>query len=749
IPDNYYGKAKITALTLSGVDPQSSQGLHAYLVKEGRFLRSSDGTSAVIATTLAETLGLKLGDKLTLPTSDGEVDLKIVGILPARAVPGNEEIFVTLVEAQKLLDLSNRISSIEINLDTMDDAQRESIRSQIENVLGRDFTLDALSGGSEIIASIKVGQVAFNLIGFLSIFMGGFIIFNTFRTIVAERRHDIGMLRAIGANRRTIITMILVEGLIQGVVGTFLGLVFGYLMGLGLTAMMSPLMAQYIHVELGAPVVSPGLVVVTILSGIGMTLIAGVLPAINASHVTPLEALRPSMNPVQNSGLSKSVLTGLGMIVLAAVVLFSANSGLIALGALLLLVGMVLAAPALVRPIASVFNKLVEITFARDGTAELAQNNLSRNPSRAAITASATMIGIAVIVGIGGMIWSMTGGFMGILQRSLGSDYLVMPPAVGLWKDNVGAKQDLADRLRSVPGVAVVSTLRYSGASVNGQSISMLGIDPVAYPKVASLTFAQGDAKTAFNEISNDRAIIANGVFSSQTGLKLGDSFQLSTPTGSKTYRVAAIANDFLNAKIMTAYISQGNLQSDFRKNEDIFFQINLLPGVEASQVEPRFKKIMEDYSQFKLVSGKSYFEENKQMFDSVIAVYFVILIVLAVPSLIALLNTLTIGVIERTREIGMLRAIGAIRKQISQIVLAEALLLAAVGTAFGLLAGLYLGYVMVLGLAASGYPIFYVFPYQGLLMAIATGLIFGVLAALLPARQAARMDIIQALRYE
>jgi putative ABC transport system permease protein len=486
-----------------------------------------------------------------------------------------------------------------------------------------------------------------------------------------------------------------------------------------------------------------------VLLGIGMTLVAGLLPALSASRITPLEALRPMAEAPAAGKISKSSWSGIGLIVAAVIILFSRQVGLLALGSLLLLLGLVLAAPALVKPVASIFSTLIVLTFARDGTGNLAQNNLERHPSRAAITASATMIGIAIIVGIGGMIWSMTGGFLDILQRSLGSDYLVMPPSVGIWKSNLGAKQDLADRLRAVPGVAVVSTLRYAGASISGQSVSLLGVDPMTYPKVASLTFQVGEAATAYQALANERSIIANGVLATQLKIKVGDTVQLSTPTGTKPYRIAAIAGDYLNVKIMTAYISQENLQTDFHKNEDVFYQINLVPNINTEQVEPKLQKIVADYAQFKLVSGKSYFEENKQILDAVIAIYFVMMLVLAVPSLIALLNTLTIGVIERTREIGLLRAIGTTRIQVRQMVLAEALLLAAIGTAFGLLAGLYLGYVMVLGLGAGGYPVTYVFPYQGLLAAIATGLIFGVVAALLPARQAAQMDIIQALRYE
>jgi len=748
IPNAYYGKAQIGALTLTGIDPKEAPALRNYPVKEGRFLRSSDNHVAVITTSLARDLELQVGDKLSLPTAEGGVKLKIVGLLPERAQPGNEEVLVTLIEAQKLLDLSNRINTIEINLNTSDETERQAIQANIEAVIGSEYTLGGLSSGSEIQASMRTGQVAFNLFGVLALFMGGFIIFNTFRTIVAERRHDIGMLRAVGASRRTVIGMILTEGLLQGVIGTLLGMVFGYLMGAGLLDMMRSMMQQFIHLEIGAPVVEPQLVVTTLVLGIGVTLAAGLLPALSASRVTPLEALRPASAAVQRISLAGAI-GGAALIVLAALGLVSGNPGLISLGGVLFMLGVVLVSPVLVRPITNVFSRLIATTIAREGIGTLAQSNLTRQAGRAAITASTTMIGLAVIVAMGGLIWSMSGGFLDILQRSLGSDYLIMPPSVGVWGSNVGAKQELRSRLNAVPHVAVVSTMRFAAANANGKSVSLLGIDPDVYPKVSSLTFREGNSQTAYQELAAGRTLIANGIFASQAGLKVGDTVQLSTPTGLKPYRIIAIAGDYLNAKIMTAYISQDNLQKDFRKSEDILYQINLEPGADPAPVEARLREILEDYSQFKLISGKNYFEENRQLFSSVFAIYFVLLGVLAAPSLIALLNTLSIGVIERTREIGMLRAVGATQKQVRRMVVTESLLLAGIGTAFGLLAGLYLGYIMVVGLSSGGYPITYVFPYQGLVAAIATGLLFGVLAALLPASQAAGMEIVQALRYE
>jgi len=419
IPDGYFGRTrKVTALTLTGIEPREAQMLRHYPIKEGRFLRSGDTTAAVITTSLADSLGLELGGRLHLPTPEGNVSLKIVGLLPARTLPGNEEVLVTLHEAQKWFDLPNRINTIEINLDTTDLAQRQAIQGAIEAVLGKDYTLGALSSGTEILASIKTGQAAFNLFGFLALFMGGFIIFNTFRTIVAERRHDIGMLRAVGASRRTIIGLILAEGFLQGAVGTAMGIVLGYLMGASLLALTAPILTQFVHLQMGLPVVRPALILVTVILGVGVTLLAGLLPAFSASRVTPLEALRPSVAGViqRTAGVSAGI--GVVLIALAVLGLVSGNMGLTALGGLMFLIGLVLVAPALVRPITSVFSALIALAFAREGTGTLAQSNLTRQPARAAITASATMIGLAIIVGMGGLIWSLSGGFLDILRKS-------------------------------------------------------------------------------------------------------------------------------------------------------------------------------------------------------------------------------------------------------------------------------------------------------------------------------------------
>lgn len=370
------------------------------------------------------------------------------------------------------------------------------------------------------------------------------------------------------------------------------------------------------------------------------------------------------------------------------------------------------------------------------------------------------MIGLAIVVGAGGMMFSLTGTVLGMFNRSLGSDYLLIPPSIAAWKGDVGASESLRAKITSVPGVGAVSSLRYAQSSIQSVSlktgtgetaISVLGIDPVVYPKISGMDFQSGNAQTAFGALAADeRNIIVNGILAASANLKVGDVLPLATPSGQQDYRIVAIGGEVLSMKINTVYISQLNMREDFNKSEDVFYQINLAPGADPATAKQWLDQIVADYPQFRLVEGRAYTSEFAAQYDAIFVGFYVLLGILAFPSLIAILNTLAIGVIERTREIGMLRAIGATRRQMWRTIVAEALLLAAIGTAFGILAGLYLSYVFVEGLNASGiFKMAYVFPFGGVLAAIAAGLIFGVVAALFPARQASQMEIIKALRYE
>lgn len=757
IPADFFDKDankpdRVTVLNLVGINPEAERSLRAFMLVEGRYLESDDTNSVLISRTFADELHITVGETFLIPSVDGTTELTVVGILPAQIAAGNETIWVNLPEAQTMTNALGKVNAININTETTAmEARRAEVQTNIEAALGDQYQVGTLLSGSEMFASLELAQTMFNVFGVLALFMGGFIIFNTFRTIIAERRRDIGLLRALGANRRTVIGIIVSEGLLQGIIGTVLGLILGYLFGWGTTRVAEPFMSQFVNLNLGNPVISPLLFFGSIFLGVGVTVIAGLIPAFNASKVTPLEALRPSAAEThygQRTGFG--FVGGVVIILLTVLAILTGKPSLIIPGGLFFLLGLVLVAPALVRPFALVFGRLIALFAARQGIGELSQGNITRQPSRVAVTASTTMLALAIIVAVGGMISSLTTVLYDMMEDNFGSDYLFVPPSIALWGSNAGAKPEFAEELKAIDGVEEVSTLRFANATSNGQAVSILGIDPASYPAVSGLYFQDSlsSDNDAYASLASGRNIIVNGAMSTALGKTIGDEVELTTANGVLKYKIVAIATDLLTAKVVTGFISQANLQNDFGVTEDVFLQLNLKDDADRAAADASIRALAENYPTFKVVSGSEYYGSLKTQMDAAFSGMYLIFLLLAVPSLIAMLNTLTISVIERTREIGMIRAAGATRKQIRLMVIAEALLLAAIGTAFGILGGLYLGYVIVVAMAGI-FPMGYAFPLSGILAAVAIGLLFGVFAAFIPARQAAGMNVVEALRYE
>lgn len=344
---------------------------------------------------------------------------------------------------------------------------------------------------------------------------------------------------------------------------------------------------------------------------------------------------------------------------------------------------------------------------------------------------------------------SLLAGFEQILHKALGADFIALPPSVATWGMNLGASEKLGEQLKAVDGVAVVSSLRFAPTLVNGKVGELEGIDPSTFSQVSGLVFSAGDEETAYAQLSAGRTMVINGIMASTVGLKLGQNVELTTPTGPQTYQVVGIATDYLNAKLPTAFVSQSNLAADFGSNEDMLFFANAASGADRAQVAKRLTDVISRYPQFRFIDGQAYIDQNLAIFRSAFAGLVAMVLFLAIPSLIAMVNTLAIGVIERTREIGMLRAIGLTRKQVRTMILTEALILSGIGTLFGILAGLYLGDMAIGAMGSLGFPTRFVIPFSGVLLGIAAGIVFGLIAAIIPARQATKLQIVEALRYE
>ena len=735
------GLAPAQAAEVLGVEPASAQLVRRYAVTAGRFLAPGDTRAAVISQRVALMTNLKVGDQIQLPTPQGLTALPVVGLVPAA---GAAQVIVPLALAQTLFLAPGQINAVDLAL--IAGANHEGVAADLQARLGAGYRVGSPALESDAFASIQVALVAVNLFGVLALFMGGFLIYNTFRTVVIERRHDIGMLRAVGATRRTIINLIVAESLLQGVVGSALGLLLGYGFAVGMTRAFSGLLEQYEKIRLDTVIVPPEVFVQAIGLGVGVTLVAGLFPAIGASRVPVLAALKAQETPAPGGRLTWGTRSGLGLVVLAGLSLLTGNTGLAALGALLFLTALVLLAPALVNPIARAAEPLLRRLFPQEGG--IATGNMQRHPRRAAVTASALMIALAIIVALSGILTSLEATFLGALDRGSSADVNLLPPALGLWNSNAGAGADFERAFAAVPGMGAWTGVRYAGGLVNGVAVQVLGIDPAGYPKVSTLTFDAGDA-TSYAALA-DHGAIANPIFASAAHVKVGDNVQVQTPVGLKTYRIVSIGADYLSLKINTLYISQANLAAEFHRNEDFMLMGNLAPGADRAQVKASLDALLARYPQFTLNWGADFRAAQRQVFQEAFLGLYIVLVVLTLPSLLGLINTLAINVLERTREIGVLRAIGATRTQVRRMVVAEALLLSLAGAVFGLLGGLVLGYALTtLSAAAYTNQLSYSFPLAGLVFALALALLVGVIASLLPARQAARLRIVQALQYE
>ena len=736
----------VSVVTVAGIDPRTSPKVHTFNVSAGRLLNDGDAGQVVIGSDTAQSLGLHVGSTLKIPTVAGTESFTVVGLLANGSSPSAPEVYVTLPDAQRMTGAGNTISTVEARFEP--GADRAVVEAAVRRKLGSDYLVGGLSNESSLLASVQTANYMFTFFGLFALIMGGFIILNTFRTLVSERRHDIGMLRAIGADRRTILGIFLIQGVLQGALGTTVGIVCGYLLTLAALSFYTPILRDIMHINaVLRPEYTPGTWFAAIALGIGVTVLSAVIPARQAARITPLEALRPQVAEVEERQRSNWVLAGWVMLIACVPMLFSRQVALVGLGAVAALVGLVLVAPVVIHPLASFLSLLVR-PFA-PATADLSSSNVTRQPGRAAATAAAILVSLALVVAILGVVTSLYAGFFEYIDKSLGSDFVLIPSGLILGGANVGADEAFVQRIADVPGMGAVATLRLGQAQIGEGQAQVVGIDPKVYPKVASFTFSQGSNESDIAKLGTGRTMLVNGITAGQQGLTVGRRVALKTPNGVEDYLVVGVATDYLNAKLSTVYISQENLEKDFNVTSNVLVLANAKPGAPKPAVKAALGRLVANYPQFVLYDSASFKATQTQLFSQTFVVFDILIAMFALPTLLALLNTLAISVLARTREIGMLRAVGTTRGQIRGMVVAEALLLAAVGVVFGIAGGVAMGYALVYTLNATMFVMPYYFPWGGIMVAVIAGFSFALLAAIIPARTAARLDIVAALHYE
>jgi putative ABC transport system permease protein len=579
--------------------------------------------------------------------------------------------------------------------------------------------------------------------GGIALFVGSFVIANTLSITVAQRTRELATLRTLGATRRQVLISVLLEAFVIGVLASIVGLFLGF----GLAKALNGLLVSFgIDLPQTGTVFATRTVVVSLVVGVLITMLAAIRPALRSTRVPPIAAVREgSVLPPSRFarfGQSAALATVSAAVALLLVGLLvgglSTAVRLIALGlgTILVFVGVAMLAPSLVPPLVRVLGW--PATRIGGGAGKLARGNARRNPSRTASTASALMIGLALVTLVGVLAAGLKSRFGNAVDQVFVANYAVTA------SDNftpIGVSSENA--LRHVPGVLVVSGVRAGDGKAFGSKIRVTGVSGDV-SRVISVKWQAGSPRTPA-ELGNDGAFVSHDYAKAQH-LTVGSPVAVQTPSGS-TLRLR-LRGIFSPPKGGSPYgdvtISTARFDASYQTPENLYTFVNMVGGVTAANTHT-LDAALSGFPDAKLQT-KSQFKSNQlQGVNSLLNLLYVLLSLSIIISLFGIVNTLVLTVFERTREIGMLRAVGMSRRQLRRMIRHESIITALLGATFGIPLGVALA--LMVGVAIK-YPAFTI-PWGTLVVFVIAAVLAGIIAAIFPARRAARLNVLAALQYE
>jgi putative ABC transport system permease protein len=617
-----------------------------------------------------------------------------------------------------------------------------NLRSSVKVQTGTQNADQTSSDISKALSFLTTALLAF---GGIALFVGAFVIFNTFSITVAQRTREFALLRTVGATRAQVLRSVIFEALLVGFVASVLGL----LLGIGLAKGLNSLFVAFgIDLPNAGTVIAARTVIVALVVGTLVTLIASLNPAIRSTRVPPIAALREGFK-LPRGRFSRfvpaiSVLLVLAGLALLTTGIFASISSagqrlsLIGFGALLLFLGAAMFSPQLVRPLASVIGwpmqRLTNIT------GRLARENAVRNPSRTAVTAAALMIGLALVGFVTIFAAELKKTADDAVNREVAGTYIIYDSNGQLIPAGAAA---VAAR---VPGVSAVSSVKVDAGHLQGiGDVQTNGIQPSSITRIYHFQWKQGSDAVVTHMGPHD-AIVDEGL-AKDNHLHLGSLLHVTTPAATHdTFRVVGVykTSQFL-VNWCIPYTTMG---VDWRQPRDFAVVVGAAPGQNLKALEKRLSNaLVGQYPTATVHSQQDLKNQNDKQVNQLLALIYVLLAMSVLVSLFGIINTLVLSVYERTREIGMLRAIGTTRTQVRWIIRWESVITAVIGAIIGLLLGIVLAVMITAGLSSQG--IEYALPVGQLLIWVVFAMLFGIFAAAWPARRAARLDVLQAVAYE
>ena len=710
---------------------------------EGRFPEVA-GEVAVDAGTAAAA-GIEVGDDVSL-VAGGPIEqatvTALIGFGDADSLAGAS---LVMFDVDTALERFGREGYERIDVLAAGGVDEVALAERVEDAVGADY--EVLTGeqlaeatSSEVGTFLGFFTTALLVFAGVSVFVGAFLIANTFTIIVAQRTRELALLRAVGASRRQILTSVLGEAAVVGLVGSLLGLGAGFVVALGLRGLL-----DVFGIDLPANdlVFAPRTAAVGVLTGLGVTVVAAVAPAVRSTRVPPVAALQavaappaPRFGPGRYVAATLFLLGGTGM--LAWGLFGGAGLQETATGAVLTMLGAALLAPMITRPVVRLLGAPVAAVAGLRG--HLARENALRSPRRTAATASALMIGLAVVTFVMVLGASVTSSAEAALDGAFRSELVVNPAQLGGPPGMSGAfPPELVASLEDLDEVAVAEPLRAGPMQLaDGPVVFVAGFDSEVVDQVLTLEILDGTLRMGDGEL-----LVSDDV-AEREGWVPGDAVAVTfAATGAEELRIAGI---FEGSQLDTDWaVDDSTFDRVMTSDGTTAVYLKLADGIAVEDARAAAGAIVGRYPTTRLQDLEELKAEIRSQINQLLGLLSGLLLMSIVIALFGILNTLGLSVYERTREIGLLRAVGATRGQVRSTIRWEAVLIAVLGALLGVGLGVAFGYVVVRALEDEGISVFAI-PAGQLLLGVVLAGLAGVGAAILPARRAARTDILRAL---
>jgi putative ABC transport system permease protein len=699
---------------------------------------------------VADDEGLAIGDRIGVAALGPAQEFEIVGIArygELSSLGGATFAIFDIPTAQALLDKEGELDTVQAAAEA--GVAPEELVARLREDLGRSVTVrsgsEQASEESDEVATFT-SIIRYFLLTFagIALFVGAFVIFNTLSITVAQRTREFATLRTVGASRRQVLGSVIVEALVIGLLASVIGLFAGLGLAVGLNKLF---VALNVDLPQTQTVFATRTIVVSLLVGTLITLIAGLSPAFRATRVPPIAAVREGAQ-LPRSALSRFApyiaiatvvlaVIALGYALLAPDVATGTRFILLGVGVLALFIGVALLSSRLVVPLA----RVVGWPARRIGGAagKLAEGNAMRDPGRTASTAAALMIGIALVTFVGVLAQGLRVSNSHAIEQQIQADLVVtsqdgyteFPAAVG-------------DAVAEIPDTDVVSNVRQDVAEVDDKGANLTGLDGSTINQVYDFRWTEGSDEV-LTSLGTDGAVLPDDV-AEDKDLVVGDSFAVLTPDNERREFVVRGIYDGspFYPLLGTASISLDAFDQLYDRPRNRFTLINV---PDAAGEKARVENALADFPDTRVQTRQEWIDKEDAEISQFLLLLYVLLALSVVVSLFGMINTLALSVFERTRELGMLRAVGMTRRQTRRMVRHESVITALIGAALGLPLGIVLALLVTQALAE--YDLQFAIPAGALITFVIVSIIAGIVAAILPARRAARLRVLEALQYE